>query len=68
MITRKQLQIHGSWGFEPRHVDAALEFLQRTRERFPFADSITHRFGLDQANEALETTRQWRAGKSVIVP
>jgi putative phosphonate catabolism associated alcohol dehydrogenase len=68
LITRKQLQLHGSWGFEPRHVHAALEFLTLTRERFPFATSVTHRFGLEQANEALQTTREWKAGKAVIVP
>jgi threonine dehydrogenase-like Zn-dependent dehydrogenase len=68
VITRKQLQLHGSWGFEPRHVLAAIEFLERTSSRFPFAETVTHRFGLDQANEALAATREWRAGKSVIVP
>jgi threonine dehydrogenase-like Zn-dependent dehydrogenase len=68
VITRKQLQLHGSWGFEPRHVLAALHFLERTSSRYPFSESVTHRFGLDQANEALAATREWRAGKSVIVP
>lgn len=68
LITRKQLQLYGSWGFEPRHVLAALELLERSPDRYPFAETVTHRFPLGQANEALETTRQWRSGKSVIVP
>jgi threonine dehydrogenase-like Zn-dependent dehydrogenase len=68
VITRKQIQLHGSWGFEPRHVLAALEFLERCGQRYPFGETITHRFGIDQANEALAATREWRAGKSVIVP
>ena len=68
LITRKQLQLYGSWGFEPRHVLAALEFLERSGERYPFAASVTHRFPLEKANEALETTRQWRSAKTVIVP
>jgi threonine dehydrogenase-like Zn-dependent dehydrogenase len=68
LITRKQLELHGSWGFEPRHVHAALEFLGRGQERYPFAASVTHRFSLEQANEALETTRTWQSGKAVIVP
>ena len=67
-ITRKQLQLHGSWGFEPRHVHAALELLARSADRYPFAASVTHRFPLEQANAALETTRDWLSGKSVIVP
>jgi threonine dehydrogenase-like Zn-dependent dehydrogenase len=68
VITRKQLQLHGSWGFEPRHVLAALEFLERSGDRYPFAETVTHRFGIQQANEALEATRTWAAGKSVIIP
>ncbi len=67
-ITRKQLQLIGSWGFEPRHVHQALALLERSRWKEHFAAEITHRFPLHQANEALETVRQWKAGKTAIVP
>ena len=30
-ITRKQLRLAGSWGFEPRHVDRALRLLQEAK-------------------------------------
>ena len=46
----------------------ALEFLERCGGRYPFAETVTHRFGIEEANEALEATREWRSGKSVIVP
>ena len=66
-VTRKQLQMIGSWGFEPRHVARALDMLASGwAERF--AAAITHSFRLDQANEALETVREWRGGKTVIRP
>lgn len=68
VITRKQLQVFGSWSSEPRHMSAALEFLERHGARFPFAAMVTHRFSLAEANEALETTASLRAAKSVIVP
>ncbi len=68
VITRKQLQVFGSWSSEPRHLKAALEFLGATREAFPFAAMVTHRFALEQANEALAATASWRSAKSVIVP
>lgn len=68
VITRKQLTVYGSWGSEPRHMAAAIEFLKRQDGRFPFDRLITHRFPLDRANEALLTTAQWVSGKSVIVP
>jgi threonine dehydrogenase-like Zn-dependent dehydrogenase len=67
-ITRKQLQIAGSWGFEPRHVDRALRLLELTDWKRLFARQITHRFALDQADEALATTRNWQSGKTVITP
>ena len=68
LITRKQLQVVGSWGFEPRHVDAALSLLARTNLKELFAGEITHRFPLAGADEALQTVRQWRSGKAVIAP
>lgn len=68
IITRKQLQVAGSWGFEPRHVDRALALLEHTDWKRNFARQITHRFPLDQADEALKTAKSWQSGKTVIVP
>ncbi len=68
-ITRKQLRMIGSWGFEPRHVDRAIRLLeQNTALRDQFARGITHRFPLAQADEALQTARAWAGGKVVILP
>lgn len=67
-ITRKQLEIHGSWGFEPRHVDKALRLLEIPHWGSLFAGEITHRFPLEAANEALEVVRQWKGGKTVLTP
>ena len=68
VVTRKQLQVFGSWSSAPRHLHYAIEFLRANRQRFPFHEMVTHRFGLEQANEALQTTAQWQSAKSVIVP
>lgn len=68
VITRKQLTVYGSWASEPRHMAAAIEFLRKQGGRFPFDQLVTHRFPLERANEALQTTAQWVSGKSVIVP
>jgi threonine dehydrogenase-like Zn-dependent dehydrogenase len=67
-ITRKQLEIRGSWGFEPRHVNAALKMLELGNWAELFAGQITHRFSLDDANQALETVRAWQSGKAVLKP
>jgi threonine dehydrogenase-like Zn-dependent dehydrogenase len=68
VITRKQLQVFGSWSSEPRHLKAAIDFLRAHPEDFPFADMVTHRFPLERANEALAATARWQAAKSVVVP
>lgn len=68
IVTRKQLQVVGSWGFEPRHVDRALRMLEQPHWRELFASQITHRFPLERADEALATTRAWQSGKTVITP
>ena len=68
IITRKQLQVFGSWSSEPRHLRAAMDFLRATPAQFPFAAMITHRFPLERAHAALTTTASWQSAKSVIVP
>lgn len=67
-ITRKQLRLIGSWGFEPRHVHAALELLSRGSWARLFAGGITHRFALRDADQALQHVRHWSGGKTVITP
>ena len=68
-ITRKQLRVIGSWGFEPRHVDRAIRLLERDGElRERFAAGITHRFPLAQADDALQMARSLAGGETVILP
>jgi threonine dehydrogenase-like Zn-dependent dehydrogenase len=68
LVTRKQLLVGGSWGFEPRHTYAAIQLLTRSRERFPFENLVAQPFTLDQAFEALQATAQWSTAKSAIAP
>jgi threonine dehydrogenase-like Zn-dependent dehydrogenase len=68
VVTRKQLQVIGSWSSEPRHMQAALELLGATAKQFPFAEMVSHRFPLEKANDALATTAAWKSAKSVLVP
>lgn len=68
IITRKQLTVQGAWASEPRHMAMGLEFLRKHGRRFPFEQLVSHRFPLDRAFEALQTTARWAARKSVLVP
>jgi threonine dehydrogenase-like Zn-dependent dehydrogenase len=68
VITRKQLDVKGSWAFEPRHVKGAIDMLGRRNWGEHFARQVTHRFPLEKADEALQTVRRLEAGKAVILP
>jgi len=68
VVTRKQLSILGSWGFEPRHTKAALTFLANNRKRFPFEQLVSKPFPLESAFDAIKATAAWSTTKSVIAP
>lgn len=68
LITRRELTITGSYGSEPHHWVYALEFLRTRRDRYPFHELITHRYRLEQVNEALAAVAAWQTGKAVITP
>ena len=68
VVTRKQLSVIGSWASEPRHLKMALEFLRTTQKQFPFAEMVSHRFTLEQTNEALAACASGLTLKAAIVP
>lgn len=67
-ITRKHLDVKGSWAFEPRHVYAAIQMLRRPHWGERFAEQVTHRFALAEADAALQAVRRLECGKAVILP
>ena len=54
---------HPSTGYGP-----ALRLLERHSDRYPFAEMVTHEFGLHQADEAMHTSMDPRSMKVAIVP
>jgi threonine dehydrogenase-like Zn-dependent dehydrogenase len=67
-INKKHLDIRGVWGIDFSHLYRAVRLLECYNERFRWERLITHRFGLDEANEALEAVRSGAAIKAVIQP
>ncbi len=67
-------RIVGVMHYNPDTIGTALDFLVRTRGRYPFQRIISHRFSLDQIDEAFRTCewagRQAECGvvRGVIVP
>lgn len=68
-------QIVGLLQYPPSTMPKALDFLERNLSRYPFHQVISHRFPLEQINEAFRLS-EWRGGpagegqvtRSVIVP
>jgi L-iditol 2-dehydrogenase len=67
-INRRHANILGQWGTDFRHIVRALRLLAKHRDRLPFGKVIGARYGLGQANEALEDVEQLRVTKAVIQP
>ena len=64
-IVLKQLRLQGVWTNDTRHITHALHLVKRNPQ--VFADLITHRYPLDQANEALTSMAERAAIKTAIV-
>jgi len=68
IITRKQLKIYGVWGWQTKQLYKTLRFVERIKDRYPLAKAITHRFGLEEATDALKTVEELKGIKVVITP
>ena len=67
-INKKHLRIQGVWGIDYSHLHRAVALQAVYNDRFHWERLITHRFSLDQANEALAAVRSGQAIKAVICP
>jgi threonine dehydrogenase-like Zn-dependent dehydrogenase len=67
-IAAKNVLIYGNTNHPHDGYDRAFEMMYRYRNTFPFEKLITHRFSLDQAQDALVKSFQPDALKVVFVP
>ncbi|AQA03234.1 alcohol dehydrogenase [Mycobacterium sp. MS1601] len=66
-ITRKQLRVHGSWGFSARHYIRYVQLLPAVLERFDVR-SIATEYALSDVNRAMADVRAGAVMKAVINP
>ena len=67
-LIRKWITLKGIHNHHPRHLVQALDFVMANRGRFPFAEIVDSRFGLDQLDEAFEKAANHRVLRAAIVP
>ena len=66
LVTGKGVTIVGASGASIPHYYKALQFLKNKRAKYPFGDIVTHKFRLEEANEALAVMASGEAIKPVI--
>ena len=66
LITGKGLNIVGGAGASIPHYYKALQFIKNKRTKYPFADIVTHKFRLEDINEAYDVMASGEAIKPVI--
>lgn len=54
-VVRQWLTLTGVHNYEPRHLARAVDFLDRTRDRYPWPDLVAPPIGLDAIAAALDT-------------
>ena len=60
-------RIQGVIMYDPWVIPEALEFLVRTKDKYPHGDVVSHKFKLDQINEAFQNSEWLREGDATKV-
>ncbi|RMF91935.1 MAG: zinc-binding alcohol dehydrogenase [Nitrospinota bacterium] len=67
-LVRATRTVMGIIVYEPWVIARALQFLQRTQHKYPFSRIISHKFPLEEINEALEFARQGKSIRTSLLP
>ena len=68
LINNGNLRIIGTALGQPRHLYQAIQVAQARQDQFPLAEAITHRFTIEQSQQALEAVAALETVKAVVVP
>jgi threonine dehydrogenase-like Zn-dependent dehydrogenase len=64
----QNISIFGINHYSRRHLRDALDILRRTRQRYPYDKIVSHKFPLEQINEAMAAQATGRVTRSSLVP
>lgn len=67
-IVRRMIQIIGVYNYSPEDLEAALEFLSRTVDRYPFQELVGRRFPLREVNAAVLYAESERPPRVALIP
>ena len=61
-------RIIGVATYEPWAIGKSLQLMQKTKDRFPFGKVLSHKFPLEQINEAFRQADEGKVTRAGIVP
>lgn len=67
-LNRKHLEVRGVWGSDLSHIWRGMDLLDRFGGDYPWTGIISRRYGLDDAQQALQDVEARRVVKAVIEP
>ncbi len=67
-INRKHLEIRGCWGTDFSHVYRGVKVVAKHGERFGYEQFISHKYSLEEVNQALTDVEELKVVKAVIEP
>lgn len=67
-INKKHLDVRGCWGIEMAHLWRAMDILARQGAQFPWLETISRRYALEEAGQALRDVEARAVVKALIVP
>jgi putative phosphonate catabolism associated alcohol dehydrogenase len=66
-IAFRMLSIKGVHNYNAKHLQQGIDFLSQTKDTFPFSKLVTHKFSLDQINQALKVAQAGEAIRVAII-
>ena len=67
-IVWRRLTIKGIHNYDARHLQAGVDLLAQTREKFTFRDMVTHRVSLGNINDGLRVADSGEAIRVAVLP
>jgi len=62
------LTIRGVHNYDTRHLQWGIDFLEQTKETFPFNKLVTHKFSLNEINQAMRVAYSGEAIRVAVLP
>jgi len=67
-IVWRRLTLKGIHNYDARHLQAGVDLLAMTREKFPFKDIVTHRVSLADINDGMRLADSGKAIRVAVLP